>query len=169
MEAYTLEQAESDIATLRGQVQILTEHIATSVLTVSTSFTAPDGSVWTSTGIAGDTWHSISTVSNMTINAGGYIQYRKTIEGDMVEMVVVNVTASSTADGTTIVTSGNGVASGSRPLVEQRRPLAYAVAKSTVGAYPDAAFGIQTDGSIKCYGFAAADRIDGQFRYPLSI
>lgn len=113
-----------------------------------------------------ETWHSITTVGGMTINAGGYIKYRKTND-NQVEMAVVNVTTSSQTDGTTIVTVANGLPAAYRPLVEQRRPLSYANAKSTAGAYPDATFAIQTDGSIQCYGFPASTRIDGQFRWPL--
>jgi hypothetical protein len=113
-----------------------------------------------------ETWHSITTVGGMTINAGGHIAYRLTPD-NMVEIEVQNVTTNATADGTTVVTAANGLKSQYRPLAEKRRPFAYAVAKSTVGAYPDATLAFQTDGSIQCYGFAAANRIDGQVRFPL--
>lgn len=114
-----------------------------------------------------ETWHNITVIAGgFSINPGGHVSYILRAD-NQVEMEVQNCVTVSTADGSTIVTAANGLPAAYRPLAEKIRPLAYSVTKSTVGAYPGACFAIETDGSIQCRGFAAADQIDGQFRYPL--
>lgn len=68
IEPYTLEQAEEDVATLRGQVDRMNEVIGTGgPIQVNISLTATDP-------INGgpETWHSLGTLAGYTVNAGRY-------------------------------------------------------------------------------------------------
>jgi hypothetical protein len=147
------------LASAAGTDQFGTSYSAGNVFSQQAFAQAPGGTL-------ADTWHNITTVSGMTINGGGHIAYTKKPD-NTVAVEVLNVTTNSTADGSTIVTAGNGLPAAYRPLNEKRRTLLYANAKSTVGSYPDAGFAFQTDGSIQCYGFPAATRIDGYMVFPL--
>lgn len=74
---YSLDQAQRDISQLRGQ---LAHGLASSEflsVKVDTSFTAPDGTVWTTSGgMVKDTWHTVTVDAGWT-NANAF-QYRLT-------------------------------------------------------------------------------------------
>lgn len=75
---YTLDQAQRDIADLRGQIAhglAFSEFLSA---TVAGTFTAPDGTVWTNTGgMVRDSWHSVVLDSGWG-GGGNGIFYRLT-------------------------------------------------------------------------------------------
>ena len=70
IDPYTLEQAEEDIAALRGQVDLMTEIIQTAVISASATITGPDSSVWGATGIVAEAWRYVGAGGQPAFGAG---------------------------------------------------------------------------------------------------
>jgi hypothetical protein len=179
-ETFSLEHAEDLIADLRGQVDKLSEILATGTLTASTSATLPDGSVWTAAGLAmgatpaptsqvatADAWHSLGSPSatGYTSNHG---RYRMSVDGD-VEFditLVANVgggTAGNYAYANTLLASPNY-----RPAFKRAYPIAFNDATSTTGGnFPCLVVDTTGQVNIRIGGYPAGVVVGGNPRMPL--
>lgn len=99
LDSYTLEQAETDIATLRGQVQLMGEYLAVGSVVID----ARAGSNGTGE-ITIDTWHSFTPGNSWTVPTGGFAQYRLTPTNELQISAQLNGPSGSTVNGVTIVT-----------------------------------------------------------------
>lgn len=109
---YTVEQCEEDIAELRGQVDRLTEVIGNGgSIQVNVKLTATDP-----VNGGPETWHSLGTLANYTVNIG---RYRLTPDNEV--EIEVDVTAAGANAQTT--TFGNTLPSAYRPQADRRLPV----------------------------------------------
>jgi hypothetical protein len=122
IDSYTLEQAEEEISTLRGQVDRLTEILQTT--DVQTTTLEATGAITASTATAAlphliqtDTWHSLGTLANYTVQVA---RYRLTPD-NCIEIDVEVTSAGANAQSTQF---GNVPAAQYRPLVDRHSPLA---------------------------------------------
>lgn len=99
---YTLEQAEEDIADLRGQVDLLDEYAEIATLICAT-LTAPQPGTSTEPETR-ETWHSFAPLSNSwSVPSGGFAQYRITPQNELQISAVIQAPGSS-VNGVTIAT-----------------------------------------------------------------
>ena len=132
------------------------------------------GSAWLVADV-NDTWHDSGSMTSGWSKSGGYIKYKKTSDNTVI-LSIFNITpggGSSNNDATTILPAG-GIAAAWQPAHNHRVPVwvdVQAIAAGTGGSNAEAAgLGINTDGSIQCYGIStAATRLDAQCEYPLDV
>jgi len=107
-----------------------------------------------------DTWHSMGTMSNGWA-VGGFAKYRMTPQGD-VELAFQDLTTGTTVDTTVLWTSANGLPSAYRPSHTARLVCYTDVQRVVSGSNNEScALLIGTDGSVQCFGVAAAaTRVD---------
>lgn len=171
-EPWTLEQAEEEIADLRGQVDRLTEIIATVTLTVTGTLTAPDASVWSSTGLAmgagavitADTWHTLGSLSHFTVARG---RYRLTPEGEL------EIDISVTPDGANAVATSfaNTLPAACQPDVDLRVPAATTRAVTAADAWHRVYVGGSSGanpGTVQVITAVCTNPFDASFVRPLS-
>lgn len=164
-EPYSLEQAESDIADLRGQVDALTEYITTSQLTVTGPLTATGGTPTTPSVLSTDNWNVVPS-----LNAGwsSTLAYMLLPLSDLVIVWAhLNCTSATTADGTTIATFPAAY----RPQnLTAWLPMMTDVLRQTgTGASEGAGLTVGSSGVVQCQGVAnAATYLRGTAMYRLS-
>lgn len=138
-EQYTLEQAEEDIATLRGQVDLLTEYIATATLVatdvqsvtaeISGAITATGGTAAAPTLITTDSWNSLGTLTGYTV---GTARYRLTTDGEV--EIDVSVTSGGSNSGTT--TFSTDLPTGYIPTTSHTFPMSSTRAVTAADVWP---------------------------------
>jgi hypothetical protein len=117
--------------------------------------------------LVSDTWHTMPAMSNGW-SVGGVAKYRMTAQGDL-QVSFQDLVAGSDADGTTIWAAGT-FASVYRPPVNHR-VVCYAdvLRQPSAGIFSAAALEFRTDGSVQCFGIAAAaTRADLYATIPIS-
>lgn len=127
---YTLDQAQKDIADLRGQLAHLLAYAVLLQLIVDTQFTAPDGSVWDSTGLQLDSSWTTATLTNSgdwtSVVALSYKKYPDKTVGLLAELNSTGTIATN-RQLTTLPT-------GYRPSGTVRLTANYNTGTGTVGA-----------------------------------
>jgi hypothetical protein len=126
MADYSLQQAQADIASLRGQLAHLAANSELLNLIIDTLLTLPDGSTWSTAGlsvlapatapITADTWHTLGTLSHYTVTAG---RFRFDAFGEVEFDIDVAGDASNVGTTTFSVT----IPSAYRPSVPRRATL----------------------------------------------
>jgi hypothetical protein len=87
-------------------------------------------------------------------------RYRRTI-GGIVQVQIQNLTPGTTTNGTSIITSGNGLPAGFRPGI-----VIWETVRTDALASQAPSLRIDTDGHIECNGIAAgATRVDATFSF----
>lgn len=143
---YTPEQAENDVASLRGQVDALNEFqqigtiegpttltggLTVDTLDVTGAITATGGTVSSPTLIHTDSWHA-GSLSNSWTTTSGFFQYRLTIENELQISASINGPSSSTVNGVTIITFPSGY----QPLSTHTFPVATNLLPSSFTSIP---------------------------------
>ena len=114
-----------------------------------------------------ETWHDLTTMSNgWTI--GGHAAYTLTPDG-WLGIAFKDLVPGSDADGTVIFSAANGLPAPYRPA-NAHRVVAYTSIQRASGATSSsAALEFETDGSVQCFGVAAAStRLDLYAVIPLN-
>jgi hypothetical protein len=163
-EVYTLEQAEEDIAGLRGEVSMLdeiliTSDVQTATLEASGAVTATGGTQAAPTLITTDSWNSLGTPANVTVTRA---RYKLLPFGFVVVQFNVNVTVAAAT-----ITFPNNVPAACFPDVDIRQPLSFNAAASAIPR----AFVNSTNGQVQIVGLGGANvtgQIDGTFIYATS-
>lgn len=128
--SYTLDQAQRDIANLRGQLAHMASFFELLKLQVDTSITGPDGSIWDSTGLYLDTSFTTATLTNsgdwISVVALSYKKYTAKIGGLVGELNSTGIIATN-RQLTTLPT-------GYRPGSNVRLTANYNTGTATVGA-----------------------------------
>jgi hypothetical protein len=107
------------------------------------------------------TWQTFGALANGWAKAGGSYKYR--LMGDnSVEVIMQNMTVGTSANGTTIITSANGLQVGWRPPMTMWKP----VRADAMGGHSPS-MQINTDGSMQCDGAVAAARWDLYCNFPM--
>ncbi len=166
IDPYTLEQAESDIADLRGQVDALEEFIATVQLTVTGPVTATGGTPTVPSVISTDNWN---VVPSLNAGWGSTLAYTLLPLNDLVA-VYAHLTCGSatTADGTTICSFPPAY----RPQnLTGWLPMMTDVLRQTgTGASEASGLTVGASGVVQCQGIAnAATWMRGVGMYRLSV
>lgn len=163
-ETYTLEQAEEDIAELRGQVSLLDEvlittDVQTGTLEASGVVTATGGTQATPTLITTDNWNSLGAPSGVTVTRA---RYKLLPFGFVVVQFNINVTVAAAT-----ITFPNNVATSCFPDVDIRQPVAFTNGASS---FPRA-FVNSSTGQVQIVGLSGGNvvgQIDGTFIYATS-
>lgn len=138
---YSLEQAEEDIAELRGLVDKTSEIIQTVTLTATGPVTATGGTATVPSLIETDTWHSLGTLANYTVTLG---RYRLTVDN----CVELDIEVSTTGTNAASPAFSNTLPAAYRPLNDRRLPLA--TTKTTAaGDNPSRLFVQSSTGSVQ--------------------
>jgi hypothetical protein len=158
-DVYTLDQAEEDIADLRGDSSSKEEFQEITTLIVDGQLTATGGTAATPTLITTDSWTDTGAMASGWSKTG-YFKYTLLPDGWVGVAAVLSPdgTATNKPDGSTILVAANGLPAAYRPSTNKLIP-AYCNALRTgaVGtATESAALSFITDGSVQCYGIAAA-------------
>ena len=166
IEPYSLEQAETDLADLRGQVDALTEYTTTTTLRGAGPVTATGGTPATPTVIATDNWNVVPS-----LNAGWGLTLAYTLLplSDLVAVYAhLSCASATTTDGTTLC-SFPGVyrpqnTDGWVPMVTDAQRT------SGGGNLEGAGLHVLTSGQVQCQGIAgAATWVRGCGVYRLSV
>lgn len=123
---WTLEQAEDEIAEIRGQVDLMSEIITTSDVQTATLeatgavtagiITSAGGTQAVPTLITTDTWHTLGTLAGYTVNIG---RYRLTIENE----VEIDVDVQAGGANAATVAFGTVLPAAYRPTIDRRLPI----------------------------------------------
>jgi hypothetical protein len=168
-EVYTLEQAEEDIAQLRGDATIKEEFQEITTLVVDGTITAAGGTSSSPTLITTDTWHSLGTLTGATINVAKY----KLLSIGFV-YIWIDITF-GVSTGVSTLTFSNSLAAAYQPLnadADVRSPMmsltnaAAALSRIFVGQA-----GGSNPGAVQMIGLAGGNYIGSyavQFMYPVT-
>lgn len=116
-----------------------------------------------------ESWHSLTGFAAGWAIGSGSAEYMLTPMNEL-KIAIRNLSpGTTTTDGTTILSSANGIPSAWQPATARRFPVAVNILRqASAGIFEGAALEIETDGSIQCYGIAAAaTRVDGYAILPL--
>ena len=153
VDTYTLEQAEEDIAQLRGDVSQKEEN-----LTITGQLTATGGTAGSPSLITTDTWHDTGALQSSWGKGSGYFKYQLLANG-MVAVAAkdLNCSGATVTDGTTILSAANGLPTGYQPAANHTVPAYADVTRVASGSNNEsAALKFVSDGSVQCLGIAAA-------------
>jgi hypothetical protein len=165
IDPYTLEQAESDIADLRGQVDALTEFIATAQLTVTGPLTATGGTPAVPSVLSTDTWN---VVPSLNAGWGSTLAYMLLPLTDLVAVYAhLSCASATTTDGTTICSFPPAY----RPQsVTQWMPMLADALRTSGSNNEGAGLSVLPSGQVQCQGVAgAATWVRGVGMYRLSL
>ena len=149
-ESYSLEQAEDDIAQVRGELSQKEEN-----LTITGQLTATCGTVSVPTLITTDTWTDTGTMATGWSKTG-YFKYTLLNNGWVGVAAKLTSDGTNNGDGTTILVAANGLPSAYRPATNKLMPAYCNSQKIAAGSNNESAgLSFITDGSVQCFGIAA--------------
>ncbi len=132
------------------------------------------GFLTTQVGGVEETIHSLSGFAT-GISVGGEAHYRLCASPpNSVQISIRNLVVTGTAtdtDGATILSAANGLPPSYRPSTAKRLTcFANLLRQPSAGVFESAAIEVETDGSLQCFGWAAAvTRIDLHAIYPVDM
>jgi hypothetical protein len=147
VDAYTLEQAEEDIAELRGDASQKEEN-----LTITGQLTATGGTAAGPTLITTDTWHDTGAMKSSWGKGTGYFKYKLLADGN-VQIAAKGLTTGTVVDFTEILSAANGLPAGYQPTTSKHFPCYTDNIKAGSATFEVAALLFAADGSVQCLGF----------------
>lgn len=163
---YTLAQAQSDIANLRGQVAHLLAYAEILQVVVDTKLTGPDASVWSLSGIAlasgkfittADTWQTVTPNAGWALgsNDGTCFNLSYRFAADGLVHIMGSIHSTSTTPNATFFT----LASAYRPSSNIRLSLVEATATAAFANFA----GVSTTGMVSPFLVTTASGTDYHF------
>jgi hypothetical protein len=159
-DVYTLDQAEEDIADLRGDSSTKEEFQEITTLIVDGQLTATGGTAAAPTLITTDSWNDTGAMASGWSKTG-YFKYTLLANGwvGVAAKLTPDGTATNKPDGSTILSAANGLPAAYRPATN-KMVAAYVDIQRLDSVLTSNSNGIGlsfiTDGSVQCYGVAAA-------------
>lgn len=166
--AYSIEQADLDVGGLRGQVDALNEYaeLTTAVIlgvAVSDQPGNTNSLAANQTPATQETWHAFSPLSNSwSVPAGGFAQYRITVQNEL-QISAVILAPSSSADNVTIATFPVGY----RPLSTHIFPVAGGAIPTGATTYPQMT--LTSAGVMQAQGVAVSATVGIEVKVPLDV
>ena len=161
VQPYTVDDAADDIAQMRGELTAKEEQQTVSTINVgAVTIDASSGPLGTGDVTGPETgWTTIGSMASGWSKTSGIFSYRM-FPGGLVAIKCQNIVPDGTnvADGTTIVTTANGLPAAYRPANVQRLVGWGDAGKSNGSFFESCGFQFQTDGSVQCFGFSTAAR-----------
>jgi hypothetical protein len=162
MTDYTLQQAQQDIASLRGQLAHFLAQAEVINLTVDGTLLAQNPVAIVQPGSSpavAETWHDLPAgLASWGIGTGGWKKYRLTNDGDVEVSISLRLIGTKT-DGTTIFAAGafpTGYQTGGTVGARKLLPLSMDTSAATFyGANHTPYMSFNTDGSVTIFGVNA--------------
>ena len=162
---YTLEQAEEDIANLRGQATVLSEYAEIATLVVAGVVVAQQPGTATEPQTQ-ESWHLFSPLSNSwSIPTNGYAKYRITPQNELQISAWILSPGSGTVNAVTIATFPSAY----RPASKHGFPVGADAANAVTTGQPNALMTLFSTGVLQSNGISVGSNVYIEVKIPLDV